>query len=116
MRIRTVIAVLAALFTAAPAAYAQSPRRPDQPQPPGGINTRQDRQMDRIRAGRRAGEITDAELRRLHQLERHIQREEQRLRRSGDGLSRREFGRIQRDLNQANRAIRRSIHNRRHRG
>ena len=115
MRTRIVIAAIASLLTVAPAAFAQTPERPQRPQRPAGINARQERQVDRIRAGRRAGEVTNAEAQRLRQAERQIQREEQRLRRSGDGLSRREYGKIQRDLNQAGRAIRRSTHNRRHR-
>ena len=116
MRTRIVIAAIAGLLTFAPFAFAQQPaEQPQRPQRPAGINTRQSRQIDRIRAGRQAGEITNRELRRLQQTERQIRREEQRFRRSGDGLTRREFGKIQRDLNQANRQIRRSTHNRRHR-
>ena len=117
MRLRIAVAALAGLLTVAPSAFAQQPPEPPQrPQRPASINARQERQIDRIRAGRRADEISNPELRRLQQAERQIRREELRFRRSGDGLSRRELGKIQRDLNQASRAIRRSIHNRRHRG
>ena len=116
MRTRIAIAAIAGLLTFAPSAVAQQPANPPQrPQRPAGIDARQERRIDRIRAGRQAGEINNQELRRLHQAERQIRREEQRFRRSGDELTRREFGKIQRDLNQANRAIRRSTHNRRHR-
>ena len=116
MRTRIVFAAIAGLLAFAPSAFAQQPgEQPQRPRRPASINARQERQIDRIRAGRQAGEINNQELRRLQQTERRIRREEQRFRRSGDGLTRREFGRIQRDLNQANRQIRRSTHIRRHR-
>lgn len=68
------------------------------------INTRQDRQMERIEAGRRAGRLTRPELRRLLQEQRNIRRIERHVRADGR-IGRREFQRVDRALDIANRNI-----------
>jgi hypothetical protein len=107
---RILLTSVACVCFTAPAAFAQNaaPRRH-----PLGINERQHHQADRIRTARRQGELTRLELRRLRGAELRIRAEERRFRRSGDGLNRREFRTLQRDLNRASRQIRRAAHNRR---
>lgn len=68
------------------------------------INARQDRQMERIEAGRRAGRLTRPELRRLMQEQRNIRRMERHVRADGR-IGRREFQRVDRALDIANRNI-----------
>lgn len=73
------------------------------------INARQDRQMERIEAGRRNGMLTRAEYRRLLQEQHEIRAMERHFR--ADGLlDAREFHRIERALDIANRNIRLQKH------
>lgn len=69
------------------------------------INARQDRQIERIEAGRRNGMLTRSEYRRLMQEQHEIRAMERDFRADGliDG---REFRRIERALDIANRNIR----------
>lgn len=69
------------------------------------INIRQDRQRERIEAGRRHGALTRAEYRRLMQEQHEIRAMERRFRADGliDG---REFRRLERALDIASRNIR----------
>lgn len=69
------------------------------------INARQDRQMDRIRAGMRAGDLTRFEFRELMHEQRRIGAMEQRF--LADGIiDPREFQRMDRMLDGASRDIR----------
>jgi hypothetical protein len=112
MCVRTALLALLAVGLFAPTAMArsQTPAAGQDDRRPG-INLRQRQQAARIRAGRERGAINRAELQRLRGLERWIRVEERRFRRSGDGLTRREVRKLQRDLNQAGRAIRRALRN-----
>src|SRR4051812_46364297 len=69
------------------------------------INKRQENQQDRIGQGVSSGELTARETARLERGEQHINREEARMRQSGDGLSLRERARLERDLNRESRRI-----------
>ena len=80
-----------------------------------GVNARQQRQTGRIRDGVRDDSLTRGELNRLRADEAAIRAEERLYRRSGDGLSRREYADLQRDLNQTSREIYRFKHNDRER-
>lgn len=75
------------------------------------INARQDRQMERIEAGKRTGRLTRAELRVLMQEQRNIRRMERHVRADGK-IERREFQRVDRALDIANRNIRAEQHDR----
>lgn len=75
------------------------------------INARQDRQMERIRAGMRSGSLTRAEFRALMHEQHKIRAMEQRFR--ADGLiDAREFQRLDRALELASRSIRAEKHDR----
>lgn len=76
----------------------------------GSINSRQQNQRQRIRQGVQTGELTRQETRRLVGEQVQIRHMEARFRRSGDGLTGRERFRLQRELNQASRHIRRQTH------
>ncbi len=76
-----------------------------------GVNARQQRQAGRIRDGIKDDSLTRGELNRLRGDEAAIRAEERIYRRSGDGLNRREFRDLQRDLNQTSREIYRFKHN-----
>lgn len=108
MIMRTIVCsalgALALVFMlSADSAAQQSPRR-------GSINSRQQNQRQRIRQGVRSGELTARETGRLVAEQVHINRMEDRFRTSGDGLSNRERVRLQRELNQSSRHIRRQKH------
>ena len=75
------------------------------------INARQDRQMQRIEAGKRTGRLTRAEFRVLMQEQRDIRRMERHVRADGR-IGRREFQRVDRALDIANRNIRAEQHDR----
>ncbi len=69
------------------------------------VNARQHRQMDRIQAGKRSGTLTRYEFRELMHEQRHIRSMEQSF--LADGIiDPREFQRLDRALDQANRSIR----------
>lgn len=75
------------------------------------IDARQDRQRERILAGKRAGHLTRAEFRWLRQEQRDIRAMEQHFR--ADGLiDRHEFRRLDRALDVASRNIRAEKHDR----
>lgn len=78
----------------------------------GNINERQQNQRERIASGVRSGELTARETARLAREQAHIYRMESRFRRSGDEFTNRERYRIQRELNQSSRHIRRQSHDR----
>jgi hypothetical protein len=80
----------------------------------GGVNDRQQRQQRRIGQGRRSGELTRRETRRLARGERRIRRNERRARSDGE-VTRRERARLNRELNHESRRIHRAKHNRRDR-
>jgi len=75
------------------------------------INARQDRQMDRIQAGMRSGQITRAEFRELMHEQHTIRAMEQHFRADGR-ISAREFQHLDRALDLANRTIRAEKHDR----
>jgi len=68
------------------------------------INARQDRQMDRIQAGMRSGQLTRFEFRELMREQHDIRAMEQRFRADGR-IDAREFHRLDRALDLANRNI-----------
>ncbi|MGH9949768.1 MAG: hypothetical protein ACRD6X_21580 [Pyrinomonadaceae bacterium] len=76
----------------------------------GGINNREHRERQAIRRGIHSGELNRREAARLVNEQRQIERLEQRLRASGDGLSPRERARLERELNEARRHIYRQTH------
>jgi len=76
----------------------------------GSINRREHRQTQRIVNGVRSGELTARETSRLLAEQAWIRVEEWRYRRSGGGLSPREYLDLQRDLNRASRHIYRQKH------
>jgi len=98
---RTLAVTLAALMTVAILAL---------PAQAGSIDRRQHRQARRIAEGVRSGELTRRETARLLTEWAWIRIEERRYRRSGGGLSRREYLDLQRDLNRASRHIYRQMH------
>ena len=67
--------------------------------------------MERIKQGVRGDELTRAELNRLRADGAAVRAEERVYRRSGDGLNRREYLDLQRDLNHTSREIYRAKHN-----
>ena len=75
------------------------------------INARQDRQMERIQAGMRSGEITRAEFRELMQEQHTIRAMKHHFRADGR-IDTREFQRIDRALDIANHNIRAEKHDR----
>jgi hypothetical protein len=81
----------------------------------GPINRREHRQVRRIVHGARSGALTRAETARLIAEQARIRVMERRFRRSGDGLSGREFVRLQRALNRSSRHIWRQTHDRQRR-
>ena len=103
---RTIVTAvgLTLLSTAAFAATAQRPR---------GVNAREHRQVERIRQGQKGNELTKAELDKLKADEAAVRAEERVYRQSGDGLNKREYRSLERDLNHASRQIYRAKHNRR---
>ncbi|HKX31538.1 MAG TPA: hypothetical protein VJ302_27875 [Blastocatellia bacterium] len=78
----------------------------------GSINERQREQEVRIRQGVRSGELTRREARRLQEQQDRIRRDEFRARRSGGEFTPSERARIQRELNESNRDIRREKNDR----
>jgi hypothetical protein len=76
-----------------------------------GVNARQQHQAARIRDGVKDDSLTRGERNRLRADEAAIRAEERVYRRSGDGLSRREYRDLQTDLNQTSREIYRFKHN-----
>jgi hypothetical protein len=77
-----------------------------------GINERERNQQQRIRQGVRSGELTRREALRLEREQAQIRFAEARARRSGGEFTLRERARIQRELNQSSRHIRRQKHDR----
>ena len=78
---------------------------------PRNINERQDRQKNRIKDGIQDGELTRREAGRLIHEQREVNQLERRLRNTGEEFTRIERARVQRQLNQSNRHIRRAKHN-----
>ena len=76
------------------------------------INDREGNQQQRIRQGIRSGELTRHEALRLEREQARIRLAEARARRSGGEFTPRERARIQRELNQSSRHIRRQKHDR----
>jgi hypothetical protein len=75
------------------------------------INARQDRQMQRIRVGQRAGHLTRFEFRELMQEQHKIRAMEQHFR-EDDVIDAREFRRLDHALDRADRNIRAEKHDR----
>jgi len=73
------------------------------------IDARQDRQQDRIRVGMRSGQLTRAEFRELMQEQHKIHAMEHRFRADGR-IGTREFQRLDRALDMADRNIRMEKH------
>jgi hypothetical protein len=107
---RVVFVSLLSLGLCASAAAAQPPAA-DPANHRHGVNARQHRQVARIRDGVRDDSLTRGEVNRLRGDEAAIRAEERVYRRSGDGLSRREFRDLQRDLSRTSREIYRFKHN-----
>lgn len=78
---------------------------------PRSINERQQNQRARIKDGVQDGDINKKELGRLAVEQRQINRMETRLRNSDDEFTNRERARVQHQLNQSNRNIRRASRN-----
>ena len=78
----------------------------------GPINRREHRQVRRIVHGVRSGALTKREMARLAVEQARIRVMERRFRWSGDGLSAREYLRLQRAFNRASRHIYRQTHDR----
>lgn len=78
---------------------------------PRGVNARQEHQQDRIRHGVKSDAITRAELTRLRADEARLRAEERRYRESGQGLNKREYKDLQKDLDRVSRQIARATHN-----
>jgi hypothetical protein len=76
------------------------------------VNEREHNQQQRIRQGVRSGELTRREALRLEREQARIRLAEARARRSGSEFTLRERARIQRELNQSSRHIRRQKHDR----
>ncbi len=77
-----------------------------------GINKREHNQQQRIRQGIGSGELTRREVLRLEKEQARIRFAEARARNSGGVFTLRERARIQRELNQSSRHIRRQKHDR----
>jgi len=77
-----------------------------------GINERQQNQRERIGNGVRSGELTVRQTARLAHGQAQIYRMELRFRRSGEEFTNRERYRVQHELNQSSRHIRRQSHDR----
>ena len=101
-RIAMVVMGLTLVSTAAFAATGSKPR---------GVNAREHRQAERIRNGVKNDELTRAELDRLKADEAAVRAEERVYRQSGNGLNKREYGDLERDLNRTSREIYRAKHN-----
>ena len=97
-RVILIASVLASLV--ASAAFAGTPR----------IDRREARQHERITEGRRSGQLTRGEARRLRVGQRHIRREERRAKRDGF-MTRAERRRIERSQDRQSRRIYRLKHN-----
>ena len=102
--------IAAAAFVFALAAPAVSSAAPAHH--PRGVNAREHRQAVRIRHGVKDGDITRREADKLRADEAAVRAEERVYRQSGDGLTRREYRDLERDLNRTNREIARATHNR----
>jgi hypothetical protein len=104
MVVRNIAAGVVAFGLIAPAAYAGQNH-------PRGINAREHRQAQRIRAGVKNGEITKGELDKLRADEAGVRAEERVYRKSGGGLNNAERKDLEKDLNQTSREIYRAKHN-----
>ena len=78
---------------------------------PKGINDRQENQKDRIKDGVQDGDLNKREFGRLAKEQFQIRRQERRFRESGDKFTPIERLRVQRNLNQSSRHIRRAKNN-----
>lgn len=112
----TALASLALLTTAARAdwgrGYAQPESGWEQPRHfARQVNARQDRQMDRIRAGMHSGKLTRAEFRDLIQEQHQIRAMERHFRADGV-IDAREFRRLERALDLASHHIKAEKHDR----
>ena len=101
-RIGMVVMGLTLVSTAAFAAAGNKPRS---------VNAREHRQAERIRNGVKNDELTRAELDKLKADEAAVRAEERVYRQSGNGLNKREYRDLERDLNHTSREIYRAKHN-----
>ena len=98
LKLISALVTAATLATATPS-FAEGFRREE-------VNARLANQDRRIDAGRRDGELSRGEARRLHRADRRIHREERRdLRRNGGYLTRHEARRMNRQENRVSRRI-----------
>jgi len=104
----TMAAAMSVVTLMATSAFAATDR-----QHPRGVNTREHRQVERIKQGVRSDELTRGELDKLRADEAAVRAEERVYRQSGDGLSKREVRDLEHDLNQTSREIYRAKHNNR---
>lgn len=77
-----------------------------------GVNNRQQRQQNRIQSGVQSGTLTSNEAARLSKQQNALARQEARYRASGNGLSRKERVRLQREQNQLSQNIHRQANDR----
>lgn len=103
--LRTLFLTLAAAGLLVPTIASAGPRA--QVQRRGKVDARQDRQDDRIDNGKRSGEITKREGRKLEHQQRGIQRAENRAKADGV-VTRREARKIEQKQDKANRDIHRA--------
>jgi len=101
---KRILFLLLVLAAAMPAAFELQAQTPD-------TDGRQRLQRERIREGRRHGELTRREARKLRREQRHIQRMENRAERDGK-LTPREQRKLDRAQDRASRNIFRKKHNR----
>jgi hypothetical protein len=80
------------------------------------INGRQARQQQRILRGVEDGQLTNREAQRLEGQEQRIDRQEDRFRETGGGLSPQERARLERELDRSSRDIYRQRHDDQRRG
>lgn len=109
MFVRAIVAAVTGIVLLTPAAFASPAGRPVRR--PAGINSREHRQVTRIKHGVKQDEITKAEADRLKADEAAIRAEEKVYRRSGNGLTKPEVKDLERDLNKTSREIKRATHN-----
>ncbi len=106
--LRTVLVALIAAAVLAPTWAAASPR--GQAHRRGRIDARRDQQAERVEQGKRSGEITKREARKIEQDQRAVRRAEDRAKADGV-VTRREARKIERKQDKASRDIQRAKHN-----
>ena len=108
MMVRHLAAALMGLSLAAAPALAQNAQPKHRPM---GINAREHRQAQRIKDGKKDGELTKGELDKLRGDEAAIRAKEKVYRESGNGLNKVERKDLEKDLDKTSREIYRDKHN-----